>query len=292
MATKHAVNRIVVQTGRLICGSERDCGAFLKTAERHYVYILRRPDGRPFYVGKGVGPRVFNHVNEARHPNGRLSNKHKLNVIRSIQRRGEEILYEIDFATQDENAAFNREAELIGLLKRLHEGGPLTNRAPGGGSTSGPSPFSKSRHTATLSGAPVDNPERALLNGFVLGIGAMDSVVIKPISQFEPRPTVKFPNSKRKPSFRQAVALVAAAAANSIVVSGGCSIPRRVTVDGVDGLVENGVACDILTSGMASITVAADPADEVFVLSTTQAKIAIELVGEQKCADLGVAKPR
>lgn len=73
-----------VPTGRLFHGDDLGCKAFLSGQPAHYVYILRRPDGRPFYVGKGYGPRVFQHENEARHPNNRLSNAYKLNVIRSI----------------------------------------------------------------------------------------------------------------------------------------------------------------------------------------------------------------
>ena len=63
-----------VETGRLFHGDVLGCKAFLTEQSQHYVYILRRPDGRPFYVGKGYGPRVFQHENEARHPNSRVSN--------------------------------------------------------------------------------------------------------------------------------------------------------------------------------------------------------------------------
>ena len=94
-----------LELGRLFCGDSDGCKAFLNRHSLHYVYVLRRPDGRPFYVGKGVGPRVFNHENEARHPNNRLSNAHKLNVIRAIWRGGDAPTYEIDFVTDDPAAA-------------------------------------------------------------------------------------------------------------------------------------------------------------------------------------------
>jgi len=51
----------------------------LPGADRHYVYVLCRANGTPFYVGKGVGRRVFSHESEAR-TTRRLT--HKLVVIR------------------------------------------------------------------------------------------------------------------------------------------------------------------------------------------------------------------
>lgn len=277
-----------VLTGRLFHGDDLGCKAFLAGQPAHYVYILRRPDGRPFYVGKGYGPRVFQHENEARHPNNRLSNAYKLNVIRSIWKAGFKPLYEIDLVTASAEDAYMRETALIGLIKRLHEGGPLTNLAAGGGSTAGPAPASVERLSATLGGIPDDNPERATLNGFVLSIAHMDSVVVKPVGQFIARPTVRFPNKSRKLSLRQAVAVVASAASNGISMTGECRIPRKLIVDGVEGLVENGVACDLLTSGSVSIDPAANPADECFLLSAQQAAAIVGMLGQRKSIDLGI----
>ena len=277
-----------MQTERLFHGDSVGCKAFLTLNPLHYVYVLRRPDGRPFYIGKGNGARVFQHENEARHPNNRLSNAHKLNVIRSIWRAGSTPTYEIDLITENAADAYARETTLIGHFGRLHEGGPLTNRAAGGGSTAGPAPVSKERHSATLGGVPDDNPERAALNQFVLGIGQMGSVVLKPVGQFIAKPTVKFPKSTRSLSLRQAVAIVASASANSIPMDGACRVPRRVNVDGVEGLIENGVACDLLTSGSVTLISASNPADEIFELSASQARAIIGLIGMRKARDLGI----
>lgn len=277
-----------ISLGALFCGDSAACKAFLASRDLHYVYLLRRPDGRPFYVGKGVGPRVFHHENEARHPNDRRSNAHKLNVIRSIWRAGGAPTYEIDFETDDPAAAYARETELITHFGRLHEGGPLTNRAPGGGSTAGPAPVSKERHSATLGGNPEDNPERATLNRFVLGIAPMGSVVVKPIGQFIAKPTVKFPKSTRSLSLRQAVAVAASAAANGIPMDGACRIPRKLVVEDVSGLIENGVACDLLTSASVALVTAPDPADECFNLTAAQARAIIGMIGVQKACDLGI----
>jgi hypothetical protein len=269
-------------------GDRDGCHAALGRISGYYVYVLRRPDGTPFYVGKGTGFRAFAHENEARHPNGPTSNAHKLNVIRAMKRRSESILYELDAVFPSEDAAYARETALITTWRRLHEGGTLTNRAPGGGSTAGVSPFSKEKHAATLGGIPEDDPDTAKLNRFVLAIGRMDSVVLKPTTRFRPRPTLPHP-SPRKPSLRQAVALAATAAANGVVLTGGARLPRSVEVEEVRGFVENGVSCDIAKSGMARVLPAPDPAQEVFMLDDAQARAVIGFIGLVKAANLGIA---
>ncbi len=277
-----------MKTGAQFLGDQEQCKGFVRGIGGWYVYILRRPDGRPFYVGKGKGGRAFFHENEARHPNDRRSNPFKLNVIRKIKAAGYYIAYEIDMITTSEEAAFDREMKLISALKRLHEGGPLTNLGPGGGSVLGSAPISKQRHAATLAGEPEDNPERAALNRFVLNVAPMMSAILKPISQFTVRPTQRYPSKTMSPGLRQAAALVASAAANGLAMDGACRIPRQVNVDGVEGVVENGVACDILTSGMAAIISAKYPSNEFFDLTGEQARKAVGLVGLRKCVDLGV----
>jgi hypothetical protein len=278
-----------VNTGRLFFGNQEQCKAFAHGITGWYVYILRRPDGRPFYVGKGKGDRVFFHENEARHPNDRKSNHIKLNVIRKIRNAGGHVTYEIDLIDTSEENALSREMFLISTFKRLHEGGPLTNLDPGGGSTAGSAPISKERHAATLGGEPKNNPDRATLNRFVLNVATMDSVILKPIAQFTARPTQRYPRKSVAPTLRQAAALVASAAANGISMDAACRIPRLVSVDGVAGLVENGVACDIVTSKLGTIISAQNPAEECFDLTVEQARKAVGLVGLRKCIDLGVA---
>jgi hypothetical protein len=277
-----------VKTGVLFLGSAADCKTFVRTIGGWYVYILRRPDGRPFYIGKGKADRVFHHENEARHPNDFRSNPLKLNVIRKIKQAGGNLIYEIDFVAEDELAALAREVLLIGAFKRLHEGGPLTNLDPGGGSSAGTAPLSTERHTATLSGEPSDNPDRATLNRFILNIAPMRSVIFKPVGQFVARPTQPYPSKSMTPTVRQAAALVASAAVNGLSMEAGCCIPRRVVVEGVAGLIENGVACDIVTSGFGTVRPAIDPTTEVFDLTADQARLAVGLIGQRKCADLGV----
>jgi len=171
---------------------------------RFYVYLLCRPDGRPFYVGKGSNRRVFEHEAEAlrNHPVGE-SNPFKCNVIRKIVREGGTIRYRID-AVYDSTAqmeCLERDAALILEHRRLNEGGILTNLAGGLGSMSGSAPLSLGRHAATLAGAPEDNSERATLNRFLLGIGPIASVPIKPARQIS---RILITTTPPKPAFAHA----------------------------------------------------------------------------------------
>lgn len=139
---------------------------------------------------------------------------------------------------------------------------------------------------------PDDNPDRAILNRFVLSIAEMRSVVLKPLSQFTPRPTQRFPASTRKLSLRQATAIVASASANGLRLDVEADVPRRVVVEGVDGFVENGVSCDLLTSDSVTVISSTNPADEVFRLSLEQVLNVVDMVGRRRCADLGVISDR
>lgn len=116
----------------------------------------------------------------------------------------------------------------------------------------------------------------------------MGSVAIKPVDQFKARPTLLYPNKSMSPTLRQAVVIVASAAANGISMDGVCRIPRRLNIEDVSGLIENGVACDILTSDLATLMASDDPAEECFEPTTAQSRIAVGLVGLRKCIDLGV----
>lgn len=60
----------------------------------------------------------------------------------------------------------------------------------------------------------------------------MASVVVKPRRQIIAKPTVPFPKKTMKPSLRQATALVAAAAANGVVMDEACVVPRELVVEG------------------------------------------------------------
>jgi len=45
---------MTIEFGDLFLGDDLDLRTFLKASrDQRYIYILHRPDGRPFYVGQG-----------------------------------------------------------------------------------------------------------------------------------------------------------------------------------------------------------------------------------------------
>lgn len=107
-----------------------------------YVYLLCYPNGNPFYVGKGINKRIYNHFWEAKKTE---KNNHKLNTIRKILRQGQDVLLLIDSLHNSEQKALEREKLLQfehGLKKKMTGG--LTNVYIGGGKPLG----IKQQHTS------------------------------------------------------------------------------------------------------------------------------------------------
>jgi hypothetical protein len=100
---------------------------------RFYVYIMHRPDGRPFYVGKGKRWRIVSHEQDARagRPGVRPS------VIRKIWREKGSVYYRIDSFHVSEADAFTAEMQMIAKIGRRENGGPLVNNTDGGEGPSG-----------------------------------------------------------------------------------------------------------------------------------------------------------
>lgn len=100
-----------------------------------YVYGLHYPDGRIFYVGKGKGDRIYDHVTDARA--GRCRNKHLQSTILKIERQGGKVRYEKFHQNLSEEIALEKERQLIAEHGRRCAGGTLVNLSEGGEGSSG-----------------------------------------------------------------------------------------------------------------------------------------------------------
>ena len=79
----------------------------------YYVYVLSTPEGEPFYVGKGVGNRVFQHARAA------LETEHKsdkLESIRKIIENNGEVQHTIVRHGMDAETALHVESALIDYI--------------------------------------------------------------------------------------------------------------------------------------------------------------------------------
>ncbi len=199
---------------------------------KFYVYHLLRPDGTPFYVGKGQNRRIFFHESEAQGA-GRT---YKLNTIRQIVRAGQEIRYEIVglYATEEESLSCEI-AEIKRIGRHDQKEGPLTNLTDGGEGTSG----------LDLSSPDVYG-ERGIANRFFLKLCPTPrSIPVRPASEFSP--IALLPHRHRlDPTPRMAAALAASAIANRVLIEPGCVIPRKMTVEDTVMLIENGAGASIL----------------------------------------------
>lgn len=125
------------------------------STRRFYVYILARPNGKPFYVGKGSGDRVFMHDTEAR--TGHRC--YKCNIIRKIWKSGGEVQRYMMLETDDEQEALAYEVELIALYGRK----TLANLTDGGEGVAGyaykRTPETLERMRSSLKAYYADRPE-------------------------------------------------------------------------------------------------------------------------------------
>lgn len=82
---------------------------------KYYVYMLLDPyNNKPFYIGKGIGNRVFNHLNCAL--NDTDTTNAKYDKIREITKKGQTIKHIIVRHGLTENEAYQIEASLIDSL--------------------------------------------------------------------------------------------------------------------------------------------------------------------------------
>ncbi len=117
-----------------------------------YVYILARPNGKPFYVGKGCRNRILRHESDAR----KGCDCHKCRVIRKIWHDGGEVQRYTVFTTSSEEEAHAYEREMIALHGREN----LCNQTDGGEGGSNPSPEIRQRQSETRKAIWAKSPDR------------------------------------------------------------------------------------------------------------------------------------
>ncbi len=268
---------------------------FLRAQKKsHYVYALCLPDSSPFYIGKGVNNRVFEHVLEARrnHKIGE-SNPHKCNKIRKLEATGLEVLYSIVSFHISHIEAEREEGRLIAKFGRAPEGGPLTNLAAGRESDLMVHPETSAKHAATLGHDP-NNPskdiETRILNEFMSTIVVVKSTPLKSRRKYNSNRVRHTTGTTRstQPKPRSAGALAVAASLNGGSLDVGAIIPRTFMYAGISGILENGVSNDIVGTGIAEIIPASDPADERFRVTTSGSIIIRSLIGEKLLDTLGL----
>jgi len=103
-----------------------------------YVYVYKKPNGTPFYVGKGKDDRDSYHLKEALKESTIDCNKHKISTIRKIVAAGDSVVIERVCSNLPEDMAFELEGFLIEEIGRADLGkGPLCNMTNGGEGLSG-----------------------------------------------------------------------------------------------------------------------------------------------------------
>jgi hypothetical protein len=281
-------------------GLRAEAATFLSSSfsDRWYTYVLCRPDGTPFYVGKGSGRRVLEHELESmRLSLAPRSNPLKCNVIRKILKQNGQILYRLDctYAEDQQRDCLLRETTLIAHYGRIPDGGILTNLAAGLGAEAGLHPLSRKRHADTLSGTPTNNPERAALNLYLRSFGMVESTCIKPLSQYHPYPSTVSSKPRTQASARMCYALMASAVAHGLTLEVGEVIPRSFVhrpdpddwpegvemAEAVEAIIENGVSSAILKVGLAELLPASMPKDEAYRMNSNQISILIQIVGRR-----------
>lgn len=89
---------------------------------------------------------------------------------------------------------------------------------------------------------------------------------------------------------RQAATLAASAIENRVMLEPGAQLPRRLYVEGVEFIIENGVGCDMLSSGM--VTLADDTSTrEILRLTDDGFQYLLKTLGSAFLIDAGVLAP-
>ncbi|HVR89921.1 MAG TPA: hypothetical protein VHG29_02355 [Novosphingobium sp.] len=167
--------------------------------------------------------------------------------------------------------------------------GQLTNQTDGGEGTSNPSEEGRQRRRDSLWGDAAD-PERQTINRWFQRLMPVRSVPIKPAASFK-RAAGLWKNDDTigmKP--RQAGAIVATALANGVLLEPDCLLPRRLEVDGVEYIIENGVGRDMVSNGMVEVH-SGPVTHEVLRLTTAGYAFVVSTFTEETLIDAGVLAP-
>lgn len=251
----------------------------------HYSYVLCKPSGVPFYVGKGSpGPRVLCHLRDATNTSEKT---HKLNTIRKVLREGGELLYSVS-PHDSHSEALAAERALISKIGRYDLSlGPLTNQTDGGEGALNPSEESKSKHRKTLAGYDGNDDDRNTANRIFAGLVRVGSVPVKPTNgRYKVEHLFRNRNSFGF-SRRMAGALIVSARSHKILLAGGADVPRRFDVGGTEMIIENGCGRDMLSSGLVDLS-DITPKHEVLRLSPGAVEACVKWFGHKKLVVLGV----
>jgi hypothetical protein len=255
---------------------------------RFYVYQLSKPDGSPFYIGKGIGSRLFAHERDALGPD----RSHKLNLIRQMHRLGLEIEYQIlEFYACEKECHAREVAEILRLGRHDLKTGPLANLTAGGEGTSGLSDETRARIDADLHGP--DSPgDRGIANRFYLQLRSdVASVPVRPLLKAAPPRSLVPLQQCRIPTPRMAAALAASAIANRVLLEPGCIIPRRMEVEETPMIIEYGASTNLLEAGLATLAAGQPGGYELFVLSERGFEAITTFIETDLLVDAGVLMP-
>jgi hypothetical protein len=121
-----------------------------------YAYVHCRPDGTPFYVGKGCDRRA-----------SRVLNKNRNSYHQAIvKKHGAANIVVLTSACQSEGEAFQLERELIGIFRNHFR---LANFNDGGEGSANPSEETRARMSTAKLGRPMPQEVRARISATLKG---------------------------------------------------------------------------------------------------------------------------
>jgi len=164
--------------------------------QNRYVYVYKLPDGAPYYVGKGTGPRMRDHIRNAKKMH-QLAKTFVVKVTRGLLAKGQEPIIEKLITNIDDEFALLVEQEFISKYGRRDIGtGILTNCTDGGDAILNMSPETRAKIVANLKvvggdyhfpkgmtphnkGMPMSDEQKAKVSAATRGRKASPETIIK-----------------------------------------------------------------------------------------------------------------